>query len=184
MVKVTPINVILLALVSLLGGCDQDERVVQVATEAADRQAEQNQELVRLNREVAEGTRRLIEADAEARQELALLQREMQQEHTQIGQQRDRLEQERQQIARQRHRDPLVAQAISSIGLTIACLLPLAVAALLIWRLRESPDDDSTLTQLLVEELVSDQPRFLPPPTPEPSRLHLADESSEINPPF
>jgi hypothetical protein len=187
MVKVSPINVLPVALMVLLSGCDQDERVVRVATEAADRQAEQNQELVRLNREVAEGTRRLVEADAEARQELALLQRGLQEEQAQIGQQRDQLEQERQQIARQRHRDPLVAKSISSVGLTIACLLPLGIAALLIWRLRDATEDDAALSQLLVEELASDQPRLLPPPsprTPEPDRLHLSGESSDTDPPF
>jgi TolA-binding protein len=186
-VKATPINAVLLALFILLSGCDEDERVVRVATQAADRQAEQNQELVRLNREVAEGTRRLVEADAEARQELAQLQRGLQEEQAQIGQQRDRLEQERQQIALQRNRDPLVAEAISSVGITIACLLPLGVAALLIWRMRDATEEDAALSQLLVEELASDQPRLLPPPppqTPEPSCLHLSGESPDADPPF
>ena len=64
MVKIQVLYVILLTLITLLNGCDSDERVVRIATEAADRQAEQNHELVQLNREVAEGTRRLVEADA------------------------------------------------------------------------------------------------------------------------
>ena len=48
----------------LMIGCSDGERVAKVATEAADRQAQQNQEMAQLNREVAEGTKRMVEADA------------------------------------------------------------------------------------------------------------------------
>ena len=48
-------------------GCDNS---TQIAREAADRQAEQNRQMAQLNKEVAAGTHRLVEADAKTRQEL------------------------------------------------------------------------------------------------------------------
>jgi hypothetical protein len=67
----TPLPLILLTLA--IAGCSSDDRVVDIATTAADRQAEQNEEVVRLNREVAQGTRQLVEADAKAREDFARL---------------------------------------------------------------------------------------------------------------
>jgi hypothetical protein len=48
------VMLIVLAVVAT-AGCDDDTRVAKVATEAADRQAKQNEEMVRLNREVIPG---------------------------------------------------------------------------------------------------------------------------------
>ena len=94
-----------------LGGCDEDERLTRMATEAADRQAAQNQEMSRLNREVAEGTKRLVEANAQTQKELAALQHDLQADQAEIGRQRDLLETERKQVAAARRRDPIIANA-------------------------------------------------------------------------
>ena len=69
-------------------GCDENARVARVAQEAADRQADQNKELARLSRETAEGTKRLVGADAETRKELASLQRDLQAAASEVGRQR------------------------------------------------------------------------------------------------
>jgi len=53
----------ILLTIALLAGCQEDERVVQVAREAADRQAEQNRQIARQNQEIAQTTNRLVEAD-------------------------------------------------------------------------------------------------------------------------
>ena len=50
-----------------VAGCSDSERIAEVATEAAEQQAKQNVEMAQLNREVAAGTKRLVVADAEAR---------------------------------------------------------------------------------------------------------------------
>jgi hypothetical protein len=71
MIKPKPRITLLLAAALLTvtsSGCD--ERVAQVAREAADRQAQQNQSMAELQGHVAAGTRKLVEADAQARQEI------------------------------------------------------------------------------------------------------------------
>ena len=68
-------------------GCSRDERVVQVAREAADRQAEQNLQMADLQKQVAEGSRRLVEAEAKTRGEMTAMQRELQQSQAEVGRQ-------------------------------------------------------------------------------------------------
>jgi hypothetical protein len=80
-----------------LSGCDDDPRVVRVAREAADRQAQQNVEIAHQNREIAETTKRLVEADSQSRTELVAMQRDLQNQAAEVAKQRDALEAERQQ---------------------------------------------------------------------------------------
>ena len=128
-----------LAIVSL-GGCGKDERLAQFAREAADRQAAQNREMSRLNREVAQGTKRLVEADAQSRTELVALQQDLRADQTEVNHGRDRLEAERKEIAAQRNRDPVVANAIDGVGLIVACLVPLLFCWFLFRRVRAESD--------------------------------------------
>ncbi len=62
---------VLASLVSVIG-CSNDERLVKQAEVNAKRQAEQNEEMARLNREVAEGSKRLVQANAEASDKLLM----------------------------------------------------------------------------------------------------------------
>ncbi len=50
--KTIPVHLIILIL--LIAGCETDERLVQLSREAADRQAEQNKKMARVNKSVAE----------------------------------------------------------------------------------------------------------------------------------
>ena len=145
-----------------LGGCDEDERLTRMATEAADRQAAQNQEMSRLNREVAEGTKRLVEANAQTQKELAALQHDLQADQAEIGRQRDLLETERKQVAAARRRDPIIANAITGVGLALACMLPLLLCWYLLRSVRDETDD-TLVAEVLIQELASDTPRLLPP---------------------
>jgi hypothetical protein len=148
-------------------GCDKDKRLAEQAERNAARQAEQNVRMAEAQREVAEGSRRLVEADAEARKEMVALQREVQTERVDIGRQRDSLESDRRQIAEQRYSDPILADAITQIGLLLACILPLIVCWQLLRRPAE-PADESAVAQLLLQDLVAEHPilRF-----PAPNRL-------------
>ena len=116
--------------------------------------------------DVARGASQLVESDSKARTELAALQRDLQQDQAEIGRQRDQLETDRRQIAEQRHRDPLIAAAITSIGLILACLLPL----LLCWALLRRPpldgEAEAALAEFLVQDLISDHPVLLPAHSP------------------
>ena len=155
---------IVAALMLTVIGCDEEEnkRLAEMAERHLERQAEQNRQVTELQREVAEGSRRLVEADAQARQEMVALQREVQAERTEVGRQRDLLEGERRDLAAKRRLDPVIAAAITNIGLLLACLLPLVLCWYLLGR-RVEPADDQAVAEVLLEDLVTDRPLLLPP---------------------
>ena len=64
--------------------------------------------MAQLQAQVAEGSKRLVEADAKARAELTALQHDLQQSQADLGRQRDQLEAERRGLAEQRGRDELL----------------------------------------------------------------------------
>jgi len=147
----TKVRLVLIALAILIAGCDEEELARQ-ANEHAARQAEQSQQITKLNEQVTEGTKRLVEADAQMRQDFLEAHRD--------------LESERKQIAAQRHRDPIIANALLDAALLVACLLPIVLA---IYVVRNSGRQTSEhgLAELLVQELASDQPMLLPRPATE-----------------
>ena len=142
-------------------GCDEDERLVQMAERHWARQAEQNRQMVDLQKEVAEGTRQLVEADARAREEMVALQRDLQADQAAIGQQRDQLEGERKELAAKRRLDPIIAAAIANVGLLAVCALPLVLCWYLLHP-RVEPADDHVVAEVLLQDLVSDRPLLLP----------------------
>ena len=156
----TPIAV-MLTLTAI--GCNEEEnkRLAEMAERHLERQAEQNRQVTELQREVAEGSRRLVEADAKARQEMVTLQREVQAERNEVGRQRDLLEGERRDLAAKRRLNPVIAAAITNIGLLLACLLPLVLCWYLLQR-RVDPADDQAVAEVLLEDLVTDRPLLLP----------------------
>jgi len=186
---------------TLIGCSGPDNRTIEVAREAAARQAEQNETIAEQSRQLTEMSSSFLEAeersrqemialqqdiverDTQCRQELTALQRETQasvsSERQEAARQRDLLEAERKQLAQERHRAPIVAAAISHVGLLLACLAPLALCGWLIYSLRNSENDDSTMVELLVEELAADSPILsLPGPSAsEEPRLRPATKA-------
>ena len=155
-----------MALMLTASGCDEDKhkRLAEMAERHLERQAEQNRQVTKLQHEVMEGGRHLVEADAQARHELVALQRELQAERSDVGKQRDLLERARSDLAAQRRLDPIIASAITNVALLLVCLWPLALC----WRLlnrRLEIADDSAIAEVLLEDLVRDQPLLLPPAT-------------------
>jgi hypothetical protein len=158
------------ALPMLATGCQSEsDRVAEVAREAAQRQAEQSKQMVQLQNQVAEGSRRLVEAEAQARSEMTALQRDLQQSQAEVGRQRDQLEAERRQIAADRYWDAILVNAIPAAAGLIACLLPLVLCWLLLRRPTQDHETDQALAEFLVQELASDYPILLP--ASEPRRL-------------
>jgi hypothetical protein len=153
----------LIALTLMAIGCGDNEntRLAKMAEENLIRQDAQNQRMADLQQEVAEGSRRLVEADAEARQEIIGLQRDVQAERAEVGVQRDSLEAERRDIANHRYWAPIIAVAIGRFGLLIGCLLPLILCWHLLQR-RVEPADDAMVAEVLLEDLVIDDPLLIP----------------------
>jgi hypothetical protein len=127
-------------------GCTSDsERVAQVALEGSRRQASQNEELAKLNREVAAGTRQLIEARHEADHHLLAQQQDLQT-------QRDLLDGERRELASERNRESVLGPVLVTTAALLVCCLPLVLCWFLLHRLG-TESSDSQLTQILLDEL-------------------------------
>jgi len=152
----------MIVILFLTSGCDSpDGRLVELSEMSLQRQAEQNRQMAEQSQRIADATAELIAADAQARQEFRELSQSLQAERAGIDHQRESLEEERRKIAGQRHRDPIVAAAISSCGLVIACTLPLVLCAYLLYVLQHRTAPDEALVELLVEDLLAKQPRLL-----------------------
>ena len=138
----------MLTLLLAVGCADsRDERFRQLAQQALHEQSEQNKRLAEQSRQIAEASRRLVEGDAAARKDLLAahkqLMSELHSERANLDRQHEEMEQERRNIAARRHRDPVIAQAIGAVGLTLACLLPLLLAAYVIRAVNRDGDGAS-----------------------------------------
>ena len=126
--RIEPKKTVLLALaIVVLTGCDKDQRLVDLAREGADRQAAQNLQMAENTRQVASAAKAVVEADAQSRKDFAAMQRDVQTQQAEVGRQRDQLESDRRDAAQHRQRDPVIAAAITDVGLVLACLLPLVL---------------------------------------------------------
>ena len=163
--KFTPMTVIgtVAILAQMTAGCKSDERLAEMASRSVEIQAEQNAQAAELQKDITEGTRRLVEADAVARQETLAMQRELQEQHAELGEQRDSLEDDRRQIASQRYVHPIIATAITQVGLALACVLPLVICWQLL-KVRSEPADDQEIAEVLLNDLMTSEPVLLIPP--------------------
>jgi hypothetical protein len=119
-----------------------------------------------------------VEHDAEARTEILAAQRDLQAQQFEVGHQRDELEEQRQQIAAQRRTESLLAPIVLTLGTALLCLLPVGVAAYALYVSRSSVPEMADVGQILVEELVSESPKLLPPPA-SPSAPRLEPPTDE-----
>jgi hypothetical protein len=141
------------AMFLLISGCQScDAELARLASENAERQARQSQQVAEASANLTAGAEQLIESAGRSQESLISLQQEFQTEQAIVGQQRDRLEDERKVLAQERRTTPLISSAVLQIGLLIACLSPLLLA----WRVLRLmavgvPDPD--LAELLLEDL-------------------------------
>ena len=177
-----PIILTLILMTGISCSSDENSRLAELATRQLERQSEQNQRMAELQQEVASGSRELVEADARSRQEMVTLQLEMQSERNEIGHQRDQLEAERREIADRRNRDPIIAAAINRVAMVVVSLLPLLICWLLLSQKIE-PANDQQMTELLLEDLVSTEPRLIPATKADPDKPRLPDFPQQPDPP-
>lgn len=156
---------ILVAVALAATGChdERDKRLAAVAVEAVRQQADQNRRMVDLQEQVATGTRRLVEADTQARREMTQLHQSVLTQQSEVGHQRDRLDEERKALAGQRQRETIWAAVIHDGAALVGCLLLLAIAALCLWPQAETAQT-AELSELFLADLSSDRP-LLPAPT-------------------
>jgi len=101
-------------------------------------------------------------------------QREIQTERSEIGHQRDQLETERREIADSRNRDPIIVTAITRVAFVVISLLPLLICWLLLQQ-KVEPVDENDIAELLLDDLISSEPRLMPPALPKPDKRRLTD---------
>jgi hypothetical protein len=161
-----PISIVALLILLLPGGCDShDERLAQLAAHHAALQSRQHEETAALHREVASGSRQLVEAQAASTDKLLAMQGELQRQYTE-------LEQERRSLAVERARESLLAPLVSGLGAILLALLPLLVCVRLLRQWRDEPLE-TELSGLLLEELLESgvHPPALPPGPADPRAL-------------
>lgn len=143
--KRNPILILfLLAVLITASGCEENPRLVRLAAEAADRQAEQNETIARLQQEVATGSRQQIEEQAAARLAADV-------ERQQLSQGFSDLEAERRQIAQQRRTESMLANLLPTAGLFLVVLLCVALAISML-RFSSGEAVDAELLDRLVEQ--------------------------------
>ena len=102
-----PITLILFAMLPIAGCSSNDDRLVGLSQESAERQAEQNQAIAKQSHEIAQTAHKLVEADGKARREVIQLQTNLQKdvhsERSNLDRQHEELEGERRQLAQQRY---------------------------------------------------------------------------------
>ena len=153
---------ILACLAVVVAGCSDSAEVARVATEAADRQAKQNEEMARVTGQVAEGSRKLVEADAAARKEIVGVHRDLQAERKTLGEQWNALEGERQSIAQDRRTESMLVPVAQAIGGLLLAVVVIGFCWSLLFGLRKTDGSDSDINELLLQEFAAEQPRLLP----------------------
>ncbi|MGE0756070.1 MAG: hypothetical protein AB7F89_10760 [Pirellulaceae bacterium] len=169
-------SILMIALLMLAGCSTHDERLSRLVRDTTAEQASQNRAVTDLNREAVENHRRLVEAVEQSRQDLGLLERDLQQ-------QRDRLDDERRQLAQERYWESLLVPVFGSLGTMLAAALPLVLCWYLLHGLSRS--DESTVHETLVRELASQHPLLTPAVSPQRlARDEVPPAPAETQPPF
>jgi cbb3-type cytochrome oxidase subunit 3 len=128
--------------------------------------ARQSQTVAEQSSKLAEASRSLVAEDAKARNEILAAQRDLQDQATVM-------EDDRRDLMQLRIREPIIAEAIKSIGGVLLCLVPLSLVGMLLWPQRRGEVDNAVLNRLLLQEFAgtsslllekSSLPNLPPPP--------------------
>jgi hypothetical protein len=150
-------------------GCD--DKATQIAREAADRQAQQNTEMAQLNKEVASGSHQLVEADAQARKEIVGVHHDLQAERARLDTSLSELESERREIAGQRRTESMLVSLTSVIGGVSLVVTLLGFCWYALVAARRDDGTDAQLNELLIREILPNEPPLLASSHQTPSLL-------------
>lgn len=162
-------SILLIVLLLVTIGCSAE--ATRIAREAADRQAQQNTTMAELNKEVASGSHRLVEADAQARQDIVGVHHDLEAERTRLDTGWSALEDQRQQVAHDRRTVSFLVTVAPLVGgaFVVATLLGFCW-----WLLVSSAADrrvDARLNDVLLAEILPGQSTLLlPEPSTSPQR--------------
>jgi hypothetical protein len=117
--------------------------------------------MAELGKEVAAGSRELVQADAQARKEIVGVHRELQAERTRLDSGWTALEEERRQMASQRRTESMLAPVVSLLGGILLVALLLGFCWYVLIAVRRGDDTDAQLNELLVCEILPDEQPLL-----------------------
>jgi hypothetical protein len=155
MVRKLKMWILWIATLIVTSGCD--DRVTQVAREAANRQAQQNTVMAELHQEVATGTRELVAADAKARGDIVGVHHDLQSERARLDTGWNALETERRQIASQRRTESLLGPLVPLIAGTVLVIVLLGFCWSAVGAAHTSDSRDCRLEDFLVREILPDE---------------------------
>ena len=170
---------LVVGLVGLVGCGGGDQRLGDLASQVTHEQARQNERMADASKAIAQGTKQLVESDAQARHDVIKLQQDLRKDIAEIGQQHDALELERKALARERKTESMLSSALIVLGLLVASLAPLILAGISLlglWREPTREEEGHVLIQELAQafmpnglelsqsETVETASRNLPPP--------------------
>ena len=103
-----------------------------------------------------------------------------------LGRERDGWAEDRRKIAADRYREPLISAAITTIGLLLVGGLPLLACIYLLRAVHKSEACDAILAEVLIDEILAEKPRLLPPPVSvaRAAPPRLKNTSAETEPDF
>lgn len=159
-------GLLILLLLTLVGCESSDQRLADYARQHVEQQAKQNITTSELARETSDNQRRMVESVEKSRQDLVGLQKGLEQQRGQIAE-------ERRELSERQHWESLLAPVLTSIGYLLITSLPLILCWYLLHTVRNSPADEAAVTQLLVQDLISETPVLLPAPSQPVRRLTL-----------
>ncbi|MBL9165615.1 MAG: hypothetical protein JNL18_23020 [Planctomycetaceae bacterium] len=172
--KRPPSQIARLITLTCLIGCQ--DPALEIAREAANRQAQQNDQIAQTTREAASAAKRLIEEEAKSRQALLAAQQGLQQEQSKLADAWNDVEAERQRIAAARRGDSLLVASLKTLGAIIAALMALALSWLVLERLHDAGDEELVTVELLLAAVSDDEASMFPSePSPAEQPLRLPE---------
>ena len=121
--------------------------------------AEQATAIVQQSHEVTQAANEWVQQDAAARRELLQAQQELQQsaraERTDLDRERREIDQQRAAAAEAAIREPVIGQAILTVGLALAALVPFVLTALALRQLPARSDEALLLDEFLIHPWVA-----------------------------
>lgn len=162
----------------IIAGCNdtptqKDKRLEEFARHSMAEQSRQNEvvanqatAVVQSSHEIANSANNLVQQDARARHEMIQAYRDLagdlNRQQTAMDEARNEIEKDRRELARLRHRDPILVASIQSFGLLLASLMPLGMAAFVVYQMNHHEPEHAAVAELLIHDLGSDQPAIWP----------------------
>lgn len=170
-------------------GCDEekDDKYVDLAREADDRQASQNQRIADQSRELAQTVRHVAVAEAESRKEITAVQREIAErlhdDSTALHQQRETFEERLNDAESQDDRRITWGGVLTFAAELLICSLPILLGIYAL-RLANRPTENAEVTEVfLAEIIVGASSPLLGLSSPKAIAISGESKSSDVRPP-